>query len=82
MQNSWPPQIMIRTDGVVELKKNSIFYSKATSSNDKDILLLTGDSQPSSPESQYVLSEQIWISLPSLIQRRSLLWEQLLREYL
>lgn len=59
MQNSWPPQIMIRTDGVVELKKNSIFYSKATSSNDKDILLLTGDSQPSSPESQYVLSEQI-----------------------
>ncbi len=56
---SFPPQIMIRTDGVAELMKNSIFYSKATSSNDKDILLLTGDSQPSSPESQYVLSEQI-----------------------
>ncbi len=56
---SFPPQIMIGTDGVAELMKNSIFYSKATSSNNNDILLLTGDSQPSSPESQYVLSEQI-----------------------
>ena len=56
---SFPPQIMIGTDGVAELMKNSIFYSKATSSNNNDVLLLTGDSQPSSPESQYVLSEQI-----------------------
>jgi uncharacterized protein len=57
---SFPPQIMIRTDGVVELMKNSIFYSKPTSSpNAKDILLLTGDSQPSNPESQYVLAEQV-----------------------
>ncbi|HET8687229.1 MAG TPA: proteasome assembly chaperone family protein, partial [Methanosarcina sp.] len=53
---SFPPQIMIRTDGVAELMKNTIFYSKSASN---DLLLLTGDSQPISPESEYLLAEEI-----------------------
>ena len=56
---SFPPQIMIRTDGVAELMRNTIFYSKAGATSDPDLLLLTGDSQPSSPESEYALAEQI-----------------------
>jgi hypothetical protein len=56
---SFPPQIMIRTDGVAELMKNTIFYSKAATSSSNDLLLLTGDSQPISPESEYLLAEQI-----------------------
>jgi uncharacterized protein (TIGR00162 family) len=62
---SFPPQILIRTDGVAELMKNSIFYSDravgatTTSSNANDTLLLTGDSQPVNPESQYLLAQQI-----------------------
>jgi uncharacterized protein len=58
--SSFPPQIMIRTDGVAELMKNTIFYSKAsTSSGNNDMLLLTGDSQPENPDSAYLLSDQI-----------------------
>jgi uncharacterized protein (TIGR00162 family) len=56
---SFPPQIMIRTDGVAELMKNTIFYSKAATSSSNDLLLLTGDSQPISPESEYLLAEHI-----------------------
>jgi uncharacterized protein (TIGR00162 family) len=56
---SFPPQIMIRTDGVAELMKNTIFYSTAATSCSNDMLLLTGDSQPISPESEYLLAEQI-----------------------
>jgi uncharacterized protein len=66
--SSFPPQILIRTDGVAELMKNSIYYSDratavaantTTSSSSNDMLLLTGDSQPVSPESQYLLAEEI-----------------------
>ena len=56
---SFPPQIIIRPDGVTELMKNTIFYSKASVSSSNDVLLLTGDSQPISPESEYLLAEQI-----------------------
>jgi proteasome assembly chaperone (PAC2) family protein len=51
---------MIRTEGVPELMKNTIFYSKAAVSSSNDVLLLTGDSQPISPESEYLLAEQIF----------------------
>lgn len=39
--------------------KNTIFYSKASSSGNNDLLLLTGDSQPENPDSEYLLIEQI-----------------------
>lgn len=54
--SSFPPQVMIRTDGTADLMKNSIFswQDKETS-----LLLLTGDSQPSNPDSEYALAEQI-----------------------
>jgi uncharacterized protein len=53
---SFPPQVLIRADGTADLMKNSIFYSK---DSDTDILLLTGDSQPVNPDSEYVLAEEI-----------------------
>jgi uncharacterized protein (TIGR00162 family) len=58
---SFPPQIVIRGDGVSELMKNTIFYSKAstTPGSNHDMLLLTGDSQPENPNSAYFLSNQI-----------------------
>ena len=58
--SSFPPQIVIKTDGVAELMRNTIFYTKAgATSSGNDMLLVTGDSQPGSPESEYVLAEQI-----------------------
>lgn len=56
---SFPPQIVIRSNGVAELMKNTIFYSKALSPSNHDLLLLTGDSQPENPDSEYLLIEQI-----------------------
>ncbi|HEY5631795.1 MAG TPA: PAC2 family protein, partial [Nitrososphaeraceae archaeon] len=55
---SFPPQVLIRTDGLVEPIKNTIFYAAnlvaSSSSSSNDLLLLTGDSQPGSSESQYL----------------------------
>jgi len=56
---SFSPQIVIRLNGVAELMKNTIFYSKASSSGKNDLQLLTGDSQPENPDSEYLLIEQI-----------------------
>jgi uncharacterized protein (TIGR00162 family) len=55
---SFPPQVLIRSDGTADLMKNTIFYSKSSSS-DISLLLLTGDSQPASPDSEYILAEEI-----------------------
>ena len=57
--SSFPPQITIRNDGIAELMKNSIFYSESTSIPDRSLLLLTGDSQPANPDSEYSLAEEI-----------------------
>lgn len=54
--SSFPPQVMIRADGTADLMKNSIFWWEG---KDASLLLLTGDSQPSNPDAEYALSEQI-----------------------
>jgi uncharacterized protein len=57
--SSFPPQITIRNDGIAELMKNSIFYSESKTISNKGLLLLTGDSQPADPNSEYSLAEVI-----------------------
>src|ERR671933_1247581 len=57
--SSFPPQITIRNDGIAELMKNSIYYSDNKTLADKNLLLLTGDSQPANPDSEYSLAEEI-----------------------
>lgn len=54
--SSFPPQVMIRTDGTADLMRNSIFFCEG---NGVSLLLLTGDSQPSNPDSEYALAEKI-----------------------
>lgn len=54
---SFPPQVMIRSDGVADLMKNSVHYWKGNGK--PDMLLLTGDSQPTTPEAEYILANQI-----------------------
>jgi uncharacterized protein (TIGR00162 family) len=54
--SSFPPQVMIQTDGTADLMKNSIF---SWQDKDTSLLLLTGDSQPSNPDSEYALAERI-----------------------
>lgn len=54
--SSFPPQVMIKTDGTADLMKNSIFWWKGEGAS---LLLLTGDSQPAVPDSEYALAEEI-----------------------
>jgi uncharacterized protein len=56
---SFPPQILIRTDGTADLIKNSIFYFEDTGPYPISLLLLTGDTQPVNPDSEYLLAEEI-----------------------
>ena len=53
---SFPPQIVIRNDGIAELMKNSMYY---WNDGKPDMLMLTGDAQPSTPESEYTLVDEV-----------------------
>jgi len=54
--SSFPPQVMIKADGTAELMKNSIFWWQGAGA---DLLLLTGDSQPANPDSEYSIAEEV-----------------------
>ena len=54
--SSFPPQVLIQPDGTTDLMKNTLYYCK---SKTNDIVLLAGDAQPVSPESEYAMAEEI-----------------------
>lgn len=56
--SSFPPQVIIKNTGTVELMKNTLYYVKNSKSN-HDFLLLTGDAQPVSSKVEYLLGEEI-----------------------
>lgn len=55
---SFPPQVVIKNTGTVELMKNLLYYVKDTGSK-HDFLFLTGDAQPVSSKVEYLLGEEI-----------------------
>lgn len=61
--------------------KNTIFYSKASSSDNNDLLLLTGDSQPENPDSEYLLIEQI-LDITAKFNKKNFHDDNMLPEYL
>ncbi len=54
--SSFPPQILIQSDGTSDLMKNVLYYCKGKSN---DLILLSGDAQPVTPESEYEMAEEI-----------------------
>jgi len=52
-----PPQVIIREDGTVKLANNEFHYVKSNKKNGRDLIILTGDFQGITPDSQYKLSE-------------------------
>jgi uncharacterized protein (TIGR00162 family) len=57
--NTFPPQVMIKPDGTVDLIKNAMFYYESPTSPSLNMMFLTGDSQPSNPDAEYLLAETI-----------------------
>lgn len=54
--SAFPPQVIIREDGTIELLKNTVYWW----TDDKtSLLLLTGDSQPANPSAEYELAESV-----------------------
>ena len=53
---AFPPQVMIRQDGTLDLMKVSMYYWHE---HDKSLLLLTGDTQPILPDAEYELADTI-----------------------
>ncbi len=54
--SSFPPQVLIQSDGTTDLMKNTLYYCKYKTN---DVVLLAGDAQPVSPESEYAMAEEI-----------------------
>jgi len=56
--SSFPPQVIIKNTGTVELMKNILYYVKDRGQK-HDFLFLTGDAQPVSSKVEYLLGEEI-----------------------
>lgn len=54
--SSFPPQILIQSDGTADLMKNVLYYCKGKA---HDLVLLSGDAQPVTPESEYEMADEI-----------------------
>jgi uncharacterized protein (TIGR00162 family) len=54
--SSFPPQILIQSDGTADLMKNTLYHCKNKS---HDLVLLSGDAQPVTPESEYEMADEI-----------------------
>lgn len=53
----FPPYVLIRKDGVVELLRNELYYLNNTQG--RDIFFFTGNAQASSPEGQYTIANMV-----------------------
>jgi hypothetical protein len=57
--HSFPPQVLIKEDGMIGTMKNEFYYWKAEESSQRDILFVTGNTQSTTSDGQYELSEKI-----------------------
>ncbi len=53
--HSFPPQVLVKKEGVVELMKNEFYYYKGK----RDLIILTGSTQAATNEGQYQLCDRI-----------------------
>ncbi|MGC9517130.1 MAG: proteasome assembly chaperone family protein [Methanomicrobiales archaeon] len=56
---SFPPQVLVDDDGVVENMKNEFYYLKSEGENGRDYIILAGNTQGLSPEGQYEICSKI-----------------------
>lgn len=56
--NTFPPQVVIKQNGSAALIKNDLYFAKRSDS-ENDLVLYTGDSQPITPEGDYLLAEEV-----------------------
>lgn len=55
----FPPQVLIKKSGMIQTMKNEFYYWKAKKKNQRDLIILIGNTQSTSPDGQYVLTEKL-----------------------
>lgn len=55
--DAFPPHVLIRKDGTVELLRNELYYCKSTKSRN-DLIVFTGNTQAVSSEGQYEVANE------------------------
>lgn len=54
---SFPPVVNVRSDGTAEQMKGELYYGEA--GNNKELMVFTGDAQPTTSEGEYYLSDAV-----------------------
>ena len=57
--DSFPPQVFVRENGIIESMSNELYYLKDIGENNLDLILLVGNTQGLSPEGQYSSCKEI-----------------------
>ena len=55
----FPPQVAIMPDGTMKMRKNEFYYYKAKKESERDLIILIGDDQGLTVQSQYALCGSI-----------------------
>lgn len=56
---SFPPQVLIKEDGIIDNMLNELYYLKDVGEDNLDLIILVGNTQALSPEGQYLVCQDI-----------------------
>ena len=56
---TFPPQVVVKEEGIIENMLNELYYLKDVGEDNLDLIILVGNTQALSPEGQYLVSKEI-----------------------
>lgn len=56
---TFPPQVLVRDEGIIENMFNELYYLKDVGEDNLDLIILVGNTQALSPEGQYLICKEI-----------------------
>lgn len=56
---TFPPQVIVKEDGIIENMINELYYIKDVGEDNLDLIILVGNTQSVSPEGQYLVCKEI-----------------------
>lgn len=56
---TFPPQVLVKDEGIIENMLNELYYLKGVGEDNLDLIILVGNTQSLSPEGQYLTCKEI-----------------------
>ena len=56
---TFPPQVLVRDEGIIENMYNELYYLRDVGEDNLDLIILVGNTQALSPEGQYIVCKEI-----------------------